>query len=97
MKNKIQIQVFGSGCPTCKKLFEQTKQAVSELKLDIKVEYLNDMQRIIKLGAMSSPVLVINNKIALAGRVPGVEKIKEIINSNNIKSEQANGCSCGSC
>lgn len=92
------IQVLGSGCPTCKKLFEQTKQAVSELKLDIKVEYFNDIQKIIELGAMSSPVLAINNKIALAGKVPGVEAIKDIIlNFNNIKSEQSSGCSCGCC
>lgn len=94
----MQIQVLGSGCPTCKKLFEQTKQAVSELKLDIEVEYSNDIQKIIELGAMSSPVLVINNKIALAGQVPGVERIKEIINGNNIiKSEPASSCTCGSC
>lgn len=94
----MQIQIFGSGCPTCKKLFEQTKQAVSELKLDMEVEYSNDIQKIIELGAMSSPVLAINNKIALAGQVPGVEKIKEIItNCDNIKSEQASSCSCGCC
>lgn len=98
MESKMQIQVLGSGCPTCKKLFEQTKQAVSELKLDIEVEYSNDIQKIIELGAMSSPVLVINNKIALAGQVPGVERIKEIINGNNIiKSEPASSCTCGSC
>lgn len=98
MKNKIQIQVFGSGCPTCKKLFEQTKQAASELKLDVEVEYIDDIQKIVELGAMSSPVLVINNKIALAGQVPGADKIKEILISNNtIKSEPANGCSCGCC
>ncbi len=98
MKNKMKIQVLGSGCTTCKKLFEQTKQAVSELKLDIEVGYSNDIQKIIELGAMSSPVLAINNKIALVGQVPGVEKIKEIITSNNtVKSELASGCSCGSC
>ncbi|MFA5359936.1 MAG: thioredoxin family protein [Patescibacteria group bacterium] len=98
MENKMQIQVLGSGCPTCKTLFEQTKQAVSELKLDIAVEYSNDIQKMIELGAMSSPLLVINNKIALAGQVPGVERIKEILtNNNSIKSESTSGCSCGSC
>lgn len=92
------IQVLGSGCPTCKKLFEQAKQAVLELKLDIEVEYSNDIQKIIELGAMSSPVLAINNKIALSGQVPGVERIKEIItNCTDIKSDEASGCSCGCC
>jgi small redox-active disulfide protein 2 len=91
------IQVYGSGCPTCKKLFEQTKQAVSELNLKIEVECSDDVQKIVELGAMSSPALVINNKIALAGQVPGVEKIKAILtNSDNNKSE-GEGCSCGCC
>jgi small redox-active disulfide protein 2 len=97
MENKMQIQVLGSGCPTCKKLFEQTKQAVSELKLDIEVEYSNDIQKIIELGAMSSPVLVINNKIALAGRVPGVEKIKTILTNCDTNKSEDKGCSCGCC
>jgi len=38
----MQIQVLGSGCPTCKKLFELTKQAVKKLGLEIEVEYITD-------------------------------------------------------
>jgi small redox-active disulfide protein 2 len=98
MGDKNEIQVLGSGCPTCKKLFEQTKQAVSELNMDIAVEYSDDIQKIAELGAMSSPVLVIDNKIALAGQLPGVEKIKEAIAASNAgKSEPADCCACGCC
>ncbi|MFA5024858.1 MAG: thioredoxin family protein [Patescibacteria group bacterium] len=94
----MTIFVLGSGCPNCKQFFEQVKQAVSELKLDVRVEYSNDIQKMIELGAMSSPVLVVNDKIALAGQVPGVEKIKEILtNCYGAESGGANGCSCGSC
>lgn len=95
----MKILVLGSGCPNCKKLFEQTKQAVSELKIGAIVEYSDDIQKILELGAMSAPVLAIDNKIALSGQVPGVERIKEILaNCKEIKSEQASGgCSCGCC
>ena len=80
MKNKtLKIQVLGSGCPTCKKLFELTKQAVEELGLKIEVEYITDIQKIVEMGVMSSPVLAINGKPAIAGFLPDVEKIKEII------------------
>ncbi|MCX6796064.1 MAG: thioredoxin family protein [Candidatus Falkowbacteria bacterium] len=82
------IQVYGSGCPTCKKLFEQTKQAVAELKLDIEVGYSDDIQKIVELGAMSSPALVINNRIVLAGQVPGAEKIKDIITKNTTENKE---------
>jgi len=77
------VQVLGSGCPTCKKLFELTKQAIRELKLATEVEYVSDIQKIIDMGMLSSPVLVINGQAVLAGQVPGVDKLKQIISENN--------------
>ena len=83
MENKImKIQVLGSGCPTCKKLFELTKKAVEELELKTEVEYITDIQKIIEMGVMSSPVLAINGKPALAGSLPDIEKIKNMIKEN---------------
>lgn len=83
----MQIQVLGTGCPTCKKLFDLTKQAVLELKLDANVEYLNDIQKILDLGLMSSPVLVIDGKLILAGMVPNISilkiKISDALNGAN--------------
>lgn len=75
----MKIQVLGSGCVTCKKLFESTKKAVAELKLDTEVEYVTDVQKIVQMGLMSSPVLVVNGKPVLVGRVPEEEKIKELL------------------
>jgi len=39
----MKIQVLGSGCPTCKKLFETTKKIASELGIDAEVEYVDDV------------------------------------------------------
>lgn len=78
----MQIQVLGSGCPTCKKLFELTKQAVEELGLKIEVEYITDIQKIVEMGVMSSPVLAINGKSILTGFLSNVEKLKKIIREN---------------
>jgi small redox-active disulfide protein 2 len=80
MENKnIKIQVLGSGCPTCEKLYKLTKQATEELGLKIDVEYITDIQKIVEMGVMTSPVLAINQKPILAGFLPSLEKIKEII------------------
>lgn len=80
MENKtMKIQVLGSGCPTCKKLFELTKKAVEDLELKTEVEYITDIQKIVEMGVMSSPVLAINGKPVLAGSLPNIEKIKETI------------------
>ena len=84
MKNKtMKIQVLGSGCPTCKKLFELTKQAVKELGLKTEIEYITDMQKIVEMNVMQSPVLAINDRPVLTGTVPKVEQIKKIIKEND--------------
>lgn len=74
----MKIQVLGSGCPTCKNLYELTKTAVSELEVDAEVEYSKDISKIIELGIMESPVVTINGKIAMLGS-GSLEKIKETI------------------
>lgn len=78
----MKIQVLGSGCPTCKKLFEITKQAAKELNIPDEVEYVTDVQQILNMGLMSSPVLAVNGKPALVGFVPKVEEIKKAIQKN---------------
>ena len=78
----MKIQVLGSGCVTCKKLFELTKKAVEDLKLKIEVEYITDVQKIVEMGLMQSPVLAINSKPVLVGFTSDVEKIKKIVQEN---------------
>lgn len=78
----MKIQVLGSGCPTCKKLHEITQKAVNELSLDFEVEYITDIQKIIQMGLMQSPVLAINDKPVMVGFNSDIEKIKEVIKSN---------------
>jgi small redox-active disulfide protein 2 len=75
----MKIQVFGSGCPTCKKLYEKVKIAVAENGLAIEIEYTTNISKMVEMGIMQSPALVINDKIVVAGRVPSAEELKEII------------------
>jgi small redox-active disulfide protein 2 len=95
----MKIQVLGSGCATCKKLFEITEKAVNELGLDTEVEYITDVQKIVAMGLMQSPVLTVNDKPVLVGFTSDIEKIKNLItNSNPINentSTKKSECSCG--
>lgn len=78
----MKIQVLGTGCPTCKKLYEITKKAVLEMGLKDKVEYLfgaEGMQALIEKGVMSSPVLAVDDKVVMTGFTPDIEKIKKLI------------------
>lgn len=99
-RKAMKIQVLGSGCATCKKLFELTKEAVKQLKLDEEVEYSTDVSKIIEMGVMSSPVLAIDGKPALVGFLPDIEKIKGLLMKGDItaevkKTENGGSCSCG--
>lgn len=83
MENKLKkIQVLGSGCPTCRKLYEITQKAVGELGLEITVDYITDVQKILDMGLISSPVLAINGKPVLVGFLPNIEKIINLIQEN---------------
>ncbi len=76
----MKLQVLGSGCPSCKRLYEMTKQAAADLGLDADVEYVTDIQQILAMGLMSSPVLAVDGKPVIVGFVPGsVDKVKELL------------------
>lgn len=95
MKTK-KIEIIGSGCAKCKKLFELTKEVVGELGLNDNVLYSNDINKIVTMGVMSSPVLTIDDKPVLVGILPDKEKLKEIISQNQkFESKPSSGCSCG--
>jgi small redox-active disulfide protein 2 len=74
----MKIQILGSGCPTCKNLYELTKTAVKELEIDAEVKYITDISKLIEMGIMQSPALIIDDKLAMTGS-GNLEKIKEII------------------
>lgn len=100
MNNKIEkIIVYGSGCESCKKLFESAKEAVSNLKIDVNVEYIDDIQQIIELGLMSFPVLFINKDPIIIGKVLNNKEIEEVIKKyiagEKTKEESSSPCSCG--
>jgi len=83
----MKIQIIGSGCCTCKNLYELTKTAVAELGINAEVEYLDDLSKIIELGVLESPVITIDGKIAMLGS-GNLEKIKEVLSKKS-------ACSCG--
>jgi small redox-active disulfide protein 2 len=73
------IKVLGTGCSNCKSLEKAALIAVEELKVDARVEKVEDIQKIMMYGVMRTPALVINEKVAFYGRVPAVKELKEII------------------
>lgn len=80
--NNLKIEVIGSGCKKCKTLFELTQEVVSELNIGTTVLYSTDINKIVSMGIMSSPVLTINDRPVLVGMLPDKDRLKVIISKN---------------
>ncbi|MDD3803388.1 MAG: thioredoxin family protein [bacterium] len=75
----MKIEILGTGCPKCKKLEENAKKAVEELKIDAEIVKITDIKEIMKYKVMMTPALVVDGKVVLSGRVLSSEGLKPLI------------------
>lgn len=75
----MKIEVLGTGCSKCKALEEATKQAVAKSGKFVQIEKVEDIQKIMEYGVMSTPALVIDGKVLSTGKVLSVNDIIELI------------------
>ena len=57
------VKVLGAGCRACHEQYENAKTAVKALGLDVEVEYITDMEKVMGYGVMSMPAIVVNEKV----------------------------------
>ena len=72
----MNIKVLGGGCCKCENLLEAVKEAVAEKGVEAEIEYITDMSKIMEYGIMSTPALMVDNKVVSMGRVL---KTKEVL------------------
>ena len=75
----MNIKVLGTGCPNCKRLEKNVYEALEELNAKAEVEKVTEVKDIMAYGVMSTPALVVNEKVVLYGRVPNVTQLVDII------------------
>ena len=75
----MKIEVLGPGCAKCEKLMEHTKSAVEHAGIDAEVVKVTDIAEFAKYGVMITPALVVDGEVKFAGKVPGVDEIKDLI------------------
>ena len=71
----LYIKVLGPGCENCKKVEVVTRKAVNTMGLDAQVEKITDYSDIMKYPILSTPGLVINEKLVCAGRIPSEAEV----------------------
>jgi small redox-active disulfide protein 2 len=74
-----KIQILGTGCPKCKKLAENAEIAAKETGMEYELEKVTQINDIMKFGVMITPALAVDGKVKVAGKVPSVEQLKEIL------------------
>ncbi len=74
-----QLLILGTGCSRCTKLYQVTEQAAKEAGVPYEMNKVTDLKQIMALGAMATPALVIDGNLKVAGRVPSVEEIKNLL------------------
>lgn len=73
------IKVLGPGCNNCVNLERVARQVVAELELDAEIEKVIDYPTIVGYGVMSTPALVIDEKVVVSGRVPTAAQFRELV------------------
>lgn len=75
----MEIKILGSGCKKCISLTENTKSAVEELGLDANISKVTDFADISAYGVMSTPALVVDEKVVSFGKVLKPKEIKNLL------------------
>lgn len=66
----LNIKILGTGCANCKRLEAVTRKVVGDLGMEAEIEKVTDMTEIMKWPILSTPGLVVNDKVVSSGRIP---------------------------
>lgn len=75
------IKVLGAGCKSCHEQYENAKAAVKTMGLDIEVEYITDMEKVMEYGVMSMPAIVVNEKVVSMGKVLKAADVEKLLHT----------------
>lgn len=75
----MEIKILGTGCPKCRTLEKLTREVVEKNGIQATITKVEDIQEIMKYHIMSTPALVVNEKVGIKGYVPSESEIKNLL------------------
>jgi small redox-active disulfide protein 2 len=82
-ESSMKIQILGSGCPKCRMLEANARQAVNELSLQADIEKVTDIDRIMEMGVMMTPALAVDGVVKSSGKLLSASQIAEYLKGEN--------------
>ncbi len=73
------IKILGTGCPKCKTTTALVEEVVKEYNIDAEIIKVEDIMEIMQYNVLSTPVLVIDEKITIKGRVPNKNEVINLL------------------
>lgn len=74
-----KIQVLGTGCSKCKQLAEVARLAAERVGRPFEIEKVTDVMRFADFGVMTTPALVIDGEVRVAGKVPSIDQVVQML------------------
>lgn len=74
-----KIKVLGPGCKKCQITYNNTLEAVKQTGIEADVIKIEDFEEMMRYNVLATPVLIIDEEEKVAGRVPHVKEIKELL------------------
>lgn len=75
----MEIKILGTGCPKCKCLEKLAREVIDKEQIQANVTKVEDIMAIMNYGVMSTPALVVNEKVEIKGRIPSYEEVKQVL------------------
>lgn len=74
-----KLQILGTGCPKCKKLYEAAQEAVKAAGIEAEISKVEDINEILTFGVMMTPALVVDGVVKAVGKVLNAEEIRQLL------------------
>jgi small redox-active disulfide protein 2 len=75
----IEIKILGTGCAKCKTLEQLTREVISKNNLTATITKVEDIIEIMKYNIMTTPALVVDEKVVMKGRIPSKDEILKLL------------------
>lgn len=73
----LTVKILGSGCANCKKLEAVAREAASRANVSAEFVKVTEMKDILAYDLLSTPGLVVNEKLVSSGRIPTVAEVQK--------------------